>query len=315
MVDMKRVLYANSVFEQPWWLDTVACGKWGEATVVDGDQIIARLPYVLEHGSIKNPPYTQTLGIWMADELKGFVRGNSQLHRQKDIIFELVNQLPKVSNIDLILDHAINYILPFRWKGFFIEPTFSYRICDLATIDEVKSKMGKTVIKNIKAAQRNLIIEDSSYDYQTFIELQNSTFQRQNRKPPFSNEFTLRVMKTAVDENAGRLMVARDKDGVAHGAVFFLFDEKTCYYLLSGQNPKFKSDGSQNLLLLKGIEFASTVSNEFDFEGSMVEGIENFFRQFGGEQVINYRVSKKSVIGDVMDIFKPRIKRLIGYKI
>ena len=25
--------YANSVFEQPWWLDIVAPGEWGEVTV------------------------------------------------------------------------------------------------------------------------------------------------------------------------------------------------------------------------------------------------------------------------------------------
>ena len=40
--------YANSVFEQPWWLDIVAPGRWGEAVVMEGETVAARLPYVLQ---------------------------------------------------------------------------------------------------------------------------------------------------------------------------------------------------------------------------------------------------------------------------
>ena len=52
----------------------------------------------------------------------------------------------------------------------------------------------------------------------------------------------------------------------------------------------------------------------FDFEGSNVEGIENFFRQFGGERIINYNVIRQSFLADCMEMARPRIKKLIGYK-
>ena len=96
---------------------------------------------------------------------------------------------------------------------------------------------------------------------------------------------------------------------------FFLYDSKVCYYLLGGQDPEFKSDGSQNLLLDAAIDFAKGVSECFDFEGSMVEGIENFFRQFGGKQIVNYHVSKQRLVFDLMELLKPRVKKLLGYKI
>ena len=39
--------YANSVFEQPWWLDIVAPGQWHEVFVKDKqDHVVARMPYV-----------------------------------------------------------------------------------------------------------------------------------------------------------------------------------------------------------------------------------------------------------------------------
>ena len=85
--------------------------------------------------------------------------------------------------------------------------------------------------------------------------------------------------------------------------------------MLGGTDIRFRSSGAQSLVLWKAIQHASTVSSVFDFEGSMVEGIENFFRQFGGNRVINYNIVKQPFLGDCMDIIKPRIKKIIGYKI
>lgn len=306
--------YANSVFEQPWWLDIVAEGKWREAMVKDGDKVLARLPYVYDRGVIKNPVYTQTLGVWLAPELKAFERGNSQLHRQKEVLTQLLAQLPKAREICITLDHSNSYVLPYRWQGFHLEPSFSYRLRDLRDMGGHRARLGKTVNKNLRSAEKKLTVESGVTGIETLLELQRLTYDRQNRKPPVEDALTSRLMERAMELDSGRLFIARDQEGRAHGAAFFVYDEKCCFYLLSGQNPSFKSDGSQNLLLMKGIEFASTVSMDFDFEGSMIEGIENFFRQFGGEQVINYRVSRRSLAGELAQAMKPRVKKLIGYK-
>ena len=34
---MSTTPYANSLFEQPWWLDAVAPGQWEEALVTDAN--------------------------------------------------------------------------------------------------------------------------------------------------------------------------------------------------------------------------------------------------------------------------------------
>ena len=58
--------WVNSVFEQPWWLECVAPGVWGEAVVRRGDEVVARLPYALRQRfglpTITQPQFTQTLG-------------------------------------------------------------------------------------------------------------------------------------------------------------------------------------------------------------------------------------------------------------
>jgi hypothetical protein len=60
----------NALFEQPWWLESVAPGAWGEAVVRRGEEVVARLPYAyrrpLGMTVISQPPFTQTLGPWLA---------------------------------------------------------------------------------------------------------------------------------------------------------------------------------------------------------------------------------------------------------
>lgn len=197
---MERITipYVNSVFEQPWWLDLVAKGRWGEVFVKNGTEVIARLPYVIDNGYIRNPPYTQTLGIWMSESVRKFKRGNSQFNDQKEIINELLIQLPKHKGLQLIMDNSQEYVLPFRWNGFRIEPRFSYRLKDLTDMERVRACMGKSIRREINLAKKcELFFDDTSNNYEILIDLQNITYERQGRKNPVNNEFTYNIVKAA----------------------------------------------------------------------------------------------------------------------
>jgi hypothetical protein len=76
----------------------------------------------------------------------------------------------------------------------------------------------------------------------------------------------------------------------------------------------YRSSGANSLLLWEAIKFASSVSKCFDFEGSNIESIEAFIKQFGGELITNYAISKQSFLNDCIELAKPRIKKVIGYK-
>ena len=68
------------------------------------------------------------------------------------------------------------------------------------------------------------------------------------------------------------------------------------------------------MLLWEGIKFVSIVSEVFDFEGSNVEDIEKFFRSFGGDIVVNYRVTRINLVLTLFDYLKPKIKnKIYGY--
>jgi hypothetical protein len=84
--------------------------------------------------------------------------------------------------------------------------------------------------------------------------------------------------------------------------------------LLAGTDRQYGNSGANTLILWEGIQFAATVSQVFDFEGSMINGIENFMRQFGAQPHVYYEVRRLGIFKEFAMVMKPRIKHIIGYK-
>lgn len=311
MID--EIKQVNSVFEQPWWLNIVAEKKWREVLIKENGDIIARLPYVIEKNKIVMPPLTQTLGIWIKPELKKPLPGNKQLKLQKEILCDIISQLPKHRYFKMTFDSSNSYILPFRWMGYSFVPTFSYRINSLNNLNNIYGNFSGTVKKNIKYSEKKVEIIDSINPDDLLVVLEK-TFTNQNRRYPHSPELIHKIVNTSIQRQSGKLFVSIDSKGNKHAAAFLLFDKNICYYLLGGADPEYRNQGAPSLILWEAIKYASKSSQCFDFEGSMVEGIENFFRQFGGVQVTNYSVRKLPIIYELYEGFKPRIKKIIGYK-
>lgn len=306
---MNTTPYANSLFEQPWWLDIVAPGQWSEVLVKGKDDaVIARMPYVMYGNSVITPELTQTLGIWMAPEAQ------SDYGTQKKIIQEIFEKLDDKHSVVQTLAPCNQYVLPFRWLGYRMEPRFTYRLSDLSDCNALYQNFNKTAKKNIKYAKNKVEVYTET-NVETLIMMLDRTFSAQKRKNPMSRDLIQRIVQNCEENHCGKYFEARDPAGNIHSCAYFVFDEKVCYYLLGASDSEFRSSGSQSLLLWEGIQFASTHSEVFDFEGSMVEGIENFFRQFGGICTPYYIVSRRPLIGELIEIIKPRLKRLLGYKI
>lgn len=307
MID-KNIPYANNIFEQPWWLDIVAPGKWDEiiSTGKDG-KVMGRMAYVHDDKKVYLPQLTQTTGIWLDNSLRQDYGG------QKKVIYELFERINKYKNINLHLAAENDYVLPFRWMGYNITPCFTYRIEDLSDCDAIYSRFNKTAKKNIKSARNKVEIKtESNADH--MIELLKKTFSAQERKNPIDENTVRNIMKFCDDNDCGHYVEAVDTNGNIHSCAYFVYDDRIFYYLLGGSDSEYRTSGAQSLVIWEGIQYASNVSRVFDFEGSMIEGIENFFRQFAGRCVPYYEVRRQGIVGDILQIAKPRVKKIIGYK-
>lgn len=306
-----KTLYANNLFEQPWWLDIVAQDEWQEVVVEETGEIVGRLPFCFRDNSIELPTLTQTCGIWIKESEQGV---NDSLSREKKIIFELLGQLPKFKSFKVAFDTSRQYFLPFLWKGFKVSPRISYRISDLADADKIYGNFSKTVKKNIKSAKKKVEISTIS-DVNVLLNIMDKTFAAQGRKYPVSREIVSRIVEECDRRGNGKMYTAVDRQGNVHACSYFVYDENVFYYLIAGTDSEYRSSGAQTLILWEAIQYAAQVSKIFDFEGSMVEGIETFFRRFGGTPVVYYEISRDSFFKDVLTVMKPRIKKMLGYKV
>ena len=291
----------------------MAPGQWDTVEVEKNGKIMARLPFVKQKRFGCNllglPDFTQTLGYWIDDSNAKNAKKNS---KKKDIITELILKLPKNYNVDFALDHTCDYLFPFIWNGFRIQLAYSYRIEDIHNLDLLWNGFADKIRTDIKKAQKIVTVEDN-HSIDDLITLRNKTFARQGRKL-YDYSIALKRLDTALlEKNARKLLCAVDSEGKIHAAAYFVYDEKCCYYLLGGGDPELRSSGATSLLVWEGIKFASAVSQSFDFEGSMIEPIERFFRAFGGVPTPYWRVTRLNSILSIVDYIKPKMKKLFGW--
>lgn len=301
-------MYTNSIFEESWWLDAVAPGRWKELKIERDGELVARWPIVLFGNKMKIPKYTQTIGIWLNPK---YVQTTAD---EEDVYLQLIAQLPKDVSAEWALAPENGFYLPFVWKGFSVSVGATYVIDDLSDTDAIFARLSKSMQRDIKQAAKKVVIEESR-DIDKLIEMSLATYSRQGRAYIVRPEILRRVYLSAKKHKACSLLSANDAEGNVHSMTLFVYDENKCYYLVGASDPKLNAKSCANTLLLwEGIKIASQHSKIFDFEGSTIQGIGTYFRRFGSKFSYHFIIKKEGLVGELFQMLKPRIKALLGHK-
>lgn len=89
-------------------------------------------------------------------------------------------------------------------------------------------------------------------------------------------------------------------------AAYCIYDYTTCYYLLSGYNHQNKHSGAGICSVMACIKKAKELDLKlFDFEGSMLPEVEDYFREFGGQLIPYHTINKAyNIYKKPLQIFK-----------
>jgi hypothetical protein len=204
---------------------------------------------------------------------------------------QLVEQLPHFAFFGQSFHYSITNWLPFYWQGFQQTTRYTYVIEDLTDLGAVWSQVRNNVRTDVRKAEKRLeVSSDLSLD--TLLGLNEKTFSRQGRTRSYTREFVFRLDSACVQNHCRKMFFASDAQGRVHAAIYIVWDQNAAYYLLGGADPELRNSGATSLLLWEAIQFASTVTLTFDFEGSMIESIERFFRAFGAKQKPYFLITK-----------------------
>jgi hypothetical protein len=284
------------IYSKPFWMDAV-CGEdnWDVLLYEKGDEIVGALPYYVKKkfglSYITQPKLTQTNGVWIK-----YPEGQthrSRLAFEKEIltgIIDKLEQLPICFYRQSFQPSFTNW-LPFYWKGYSQTTRYTYRIEDLKNYQEVYNNFSKVVRKNIRKAEPLAKIYESD-DIEKLYSLIVKTFERQGLSPSNSLPFIKRLDNACKINNARKIFFAEDENGNLHCGSYIVYDENCVYQLMSGTDPEYRQMEFKTLLIIKALKFASEEKKVFDFEGSMIEGIEEFFRKFGATQTPYFSINK-----------------------
>ena len=287
----------NSIplFSQAWWLDAVAGeNNWDVVIIERNKEIIASMPFMLTKRlgviSLSQPKLTQSLGPWIKETNSKYAK---RLSLEKDLMNELIDKLPEFDIFQQNWNLNMTNWLPFFWKGFAQTTRYTYILPLISDSKKLWEGLQDNIRSDIKKAQNKYKLSvRSDLPIRDFIKLQQKTFERQNIAMQIPLDLIERLDQECSKRKIRKMMIAVDEMGRHHAGIYIVWDHQSAYYLMSGGDPLLRNSGATSYLLWEAINFASSVTASFDFEGSMMEPIERFFRAFGAKQTPYFSISK-----------------------
>ncbi len=183
---------------------------------------------------------------------------------------------------------------PFVWRGFKVVVRYTYQItlggrADEALLAEMSSNRRNEIRNGHKKGLRAALCSDA----QVIESLVEKSLSRQGVASALQNAHSL-LTAFATPDNSFAYVTYKEERPVA--VCFCMYDARRAYYLLGGVDDEHGVSSAAPLAVFGCIRHAREKGLElFDFEGSMVPGIEQYFRSFGGALIPLCRVVKASL--------------------
>ena len=298
----------GSVFCYYEWLEFSTKNDFQILVYKENGRITAGMPLPFySTGKIGLPPLTQKMGVLFEDFSN--TKYVTRLEKEKKIIYEFIDVLKREKkSYSMNFDWHFDNWLPFYWRGYEQTTRYTYVIdFNSKTLDQIWQDMDDRTRNSIRKAEKSLLRISKTNDVKRFYEINKMTFERQKMEIPYSFEYVQKIYETFKDVIS--MFEAIDSSGNTHAMNFYIADNRSVYYLMSGADPDFRSSGAQNLIHWEAIKHFYGKVRYFDFEGSMIENVEANFRKFGAVQKQYFNISSTSILREVKKIVKTLLKK------
>jgi len=244
---------------------------------------------------VSNPPFFQNCGLTLFLKKTNKAERNSE---NKRILDQMASYLEEFCWVNISLPNDITDGLPFYWKGFSLNPRYTY-LLSLKSETDMKSHWSSGLKSDIKKLERSEIAIKHESDAKALKLLRQHNEQFRGKKDlAFYDQLIAELMST------GSLKVTTAKHEKGMGTVAFLEQGNMATYLLGGSN---KIEG---VPLGTAALWAAVISSYkrnitlLDFEGSMIKGVERYFSSWGGDITPYLNINKEPKIKKVVDFIK-----------
>jgi len=280
------------IFNKTWYLEAAGAHfRILAAHDVTGDIVGGIvLPFGVDGKIAMMPAFTQTLGVLLAPFPTGkYVR---RLSRESDITAALADNIPDCKYFDCYFHYNFTNWLPFHWQGYHQTTRYTYVLDYAGGIEAVKKGMSQTLRNTIRKAEKSGFTARTDLNPEDGFALVRSTLEQRSPNSALPLERYVKLNDALQERRAATFFGAFDKDGALQAVSYIVHDSRAAYYLLAGRNVEEEHSPAGAFVLWEAIKYFADKAGRFDFEGSMIQGVERFFRSFGGRQMPYFNISK-----------------------
>lgn len=281
------------LYMQPWWLNAVAGESDWDVLLHYSPQgeLLGLMPYYLSSkSSIALPPFTQFLGSLIVSEP---LLRDDKFTQRRQVHEALMLALPTFRSFRVNYSPDFTDWLPYYWMGYEQSTRYTYRL-DLDGRTEADLWAGirpRTRAKIKQSEKQNLKVVE--LPVQDLLDLCEESLNRQGEQIFYRSQLEA-VAQAAISRKQGAVWGVVDDEGKALAVNFIAWDSDTAYNIASGQRREGAGRDAMAFLLYESIRYVAAIPSikTFDFEGSMIKGVELFFRSFAAVQTPYFAISK-----------------------
>lgn len=194
------------------------------------------------------------------------------------------------SYIDISFPNWVFSILPFEWNDFLVSVKHVAHLDLAPSGEELLSEMSPNLRRNILKDESDYQVEYNK-DSEKVLALIGETMSRAGED--FKEDQLAKIMDPANTSWVYWACIKKENQLLA--ASLFVHDSKVAYYLSGGINRDANDLAAGSKAVWAGISRAKSLGlDTFDFCGSSVPSIENYFRKYGVQQVLLLRIRKST---------------------
>jgi hypothetical protein len=278
-----------SIFHENWWLSAATAGKYQEAVVLRGNDIVGRLPYVANKRGpfqvLGMPAFTHMLGP-VIDAGEG--KPQTRLVRRLSVARSLIDQLPRYSyfhqHLDPSLDSGLALAdgLAFQEREFAVTSQYTFEINCRSNLDEMWSGLYLKTRQHVRQAEKVYSVSRVD-DPSLFVKFYLKNIKAWGRANRIDFTNFPAVFSECQTRQCGCVLGAFDRNDAPIAMTFLVWGHGTMYYLLSTRSVDSKDQGAVSLLLWAAMKRAHELGTVLDLDGAYSTGTVRFLSNFGGQ--------------------------------
>lgn len=283
----------GTVFHYSWWLN-IAAHRFEILVVRDKHgSLCGGVPLPLKRRAglrlFHAPQLTPFLGPIF--EVANIQESCDRLFLMRSAGELMARRMPRFDSFRCMVGACGPDLQGFLWSGFRAELAYTFRMTGGTSIDFVEAHITRTHLQKLSKAKRMGVSVTKNDDLDAFAKLCKIGSVHGNRTL-YPDELPIRLWSAAFKRGMSDFYLARTSENQAIAALLTVHDTGTTYQIVSAFDSSRREIPGSFVLLSSALQDALAAKRDFDFEGSALRGVEQYYRRWGPAAVPVWRLEK-----------------------